>query len=283
MDIVKHCKKCGVLLSNNRRIYCPACAIKIGKEKSRECSKRYRVKHGNKKVKLWRKEHPEESKLIARNWCYRHRHQCSETLKRWRRRNPEKLKAQNKRAKKNLRLREKKRLYRSGVYLKQKWKLTCPRCSRVFYTKAKRPTCHKCNYTFPRRYMERFIDRLKTSICKCCGREIPYQGKGIPRKYCECCLPQIMALKKAFEDKVHNWREYQREIVVAVTCVFCDTIIPGRRGKRLCPDCATKWARTVPQRILDDNRLWDSFKDPPLDLLVWKRIILLRKRGVYSL
>jgi len=240
------------------------------------------------RVIRWCKEHPEEKKLIARNWVYHHPEQHKASVKSWRRRNPDKVKAQNLRARKIQRTKKTKKLYLQGVYTEIKWKITCPKCNRTFKTKAKRPSC-QCGYMFPRKYMQIFIDNTKTTPCVCCGREIPFQDARALRKYCNSCFPQIMALKNAIQQMrakktdSNKWYREHEEIVVAVTCIFCDTIIPGRRGKKICDDCQTKWQRTIPARVLDDERFWYSFKELPLDLLAWRRIINYRQHGVYKL
>lgn len=244
---------------------------------------------GNERVRRWCKEHPEERKLIARNWIHRHPEQHKASVKSWRRRNPDKVQAQNLRARKIQRKKKAKKLYLQGVYTTIRWKITCPKCKFTFKTKAKRPHCQNCEYAFPRKYMEHFIDNLKTTPCVSCGREIPHQGVGTFREYCNSCFPQIMALKRVLQQmkakKTDNkkWYREHEEIVVAVTCIFCDTIIPGSRGRKICNDCQNKWQRRVPARVLEDKRLWYSFKKLPSDLLVWGRILNYRTHGVYKL
>jgi hypothetical protein len=206
---------------------------------------------------------------------------------------------QNKRAKRNIRRRKERNLREKGIYTEIKWSIECPECKREFKTSAKRPQCN-CGYVFPRDYMKKFIDKLKTTPCKCCGREIPYQIEagqhkaGRHRKYCECCFPQIQALKKVFaqmrQEKKHpntntnkKWYRNNVEIVVAVTCIFCEDIILGHGGKKICPDCSSKWRRYIPQEILETLKSWSSFSQLPRDLLAWNRIIRYRKQGIYTL
>jgi Zn finger protein HypA/HybF involved in hydrogenase expression len=209
----------------------------------------------------------------------------------WRRRNPDKVKAQNHRAKANMRKKKLKGLYAKGIRIIKKWKIICPRCNHLFKTKAKRPQCLQCGYTFPRKYIRDFVDTLPTKKCTCCEREIPYQGSGTIKKYCDSCFPQIQALRQMLDknnaenkrkEAYNRWKDKQ-EIVVAVTCIFCDTIIPGHRGKVICATCKSKWQRRVPRTVLDDERLWNSFEQVPLTLLVWQRIIRYREKGIYSL
>lgn len=244
---------------------------------------------GNNEVRKWCREHPEEKKLIARNWIYRHPEQHKALLNSWRGRNPDKVRTQNRRAKKILRKKRAKKLYLQGIYTEAKWKIACPKCNRIFKTKAKRPQCFQCGYTFPRKYMQTFIDNQKTTPCVCCEREIPHQNVGALRKYCNSCFPQIMALKRMLMQKrakkvdTKTWYREHEEIVVAVTCVFCDTILLGRRGKRICPDCQAKWQRTIPARVFDEGEIYNSFELLSSDLLAWKRMINLRKQGVYKL
>jgi hypothetical protein len=241
----------------------------------------------------WRKDHPEEARLNSRNWTYRHPEQHKQQLESWRKRNPDKVSLQNKRAKINIRRRKERNLREQGIYPKIKWSIICPKCKHEMKTAAKRPGC-SCGYVFPRDYMEKFIDRLETTPCKCCGREIPFQekGKGRPRAYCECCSPQITALKRVFTqmrreennpDANEKWYRNNMEIVVAVTCIFCDNIILGRGSKRICHDCYLKWGRQIPRKIRETLTSWPSFKLLPPDLLAWRRIEYYRKRGIYTL
>jgi hypothetical protein len=142
--------------------------------------------------------------------------------------------------------------------------------------------------------MEGLIDNADTTPCVCCGREIPHPDnkKGVFRKYCECCFPQILALKKTLQrmrldEQVPNqskkWYDNNKEIIVAVTCVFCDTIIAGHGGKRLCPECKMKWGMKIPRYIHDILTTYPSFKQMPQDILVWNRIKRYRDQGIKTL
>lgn len=131
-----------------------------------------------------------------------------------------------------------------------------------------------------------------TSVCKTCGREILYCGRGRPRKYCDSCLPQIMALKNFFdterfrrEHPKYNGDRYRNnmDFVVAVTCVFCEEIVLGHGGRRLCDDCMVKWERRPPSWVVFGLSSNPSFMEMPRDLLVWKRIVDLRKLGIRTI
>jgi hypothetical protein len=293
------------LLHDKRIKYCHFCAPIVEKRKKLAREQRFRDKHKKELQKIsrrWRRKHRVESRLIQRNYAYRHPEKCNQSLKDWRKKNPDKVSLQNKRAKRNIRRREVRNLREKGIYIEIKWSIKCPECKQEFKTSAKRPQCN-CGYIFPRDYMEKFIDKLKTTPCKCCEREIPYQmdvdaegqhRAGRRRKYCECCFPQIQALKKIFAqirwEKKHpktntNKKSYRNntEIVVAVTCIFCDEIILGHSGKRICPDCYLKWSRKIPQKIQEILASWSSFKFLPRDLLAWRRIMYYRDGGIYSL
>lgn len=73
------------------------------------------------------------------------------------------------------------------------------------------------------------------------------------------------------------------EIVVAVSCIFCDEVVPGKGGKRLCDACYYKWMRKIPLRVLCDIGNHPSFQEFPSELLVWKRIVDMRDAGVKKL
>jgi len=301
-DWMQYCLNCfrelidadGYPIHDKRIKYCHVCRPIVEEKKKLTREQRFRDRH-KEQIRLdaekWRTEHPEERRLASRNWSYRHPEQHKNGLNSWRKRHPEKVKLQNKRAKKRQRLRMNKRLNSIGKYPKMKWEITCPKCNHVLKTSAKRPQC-SCGYSFPRDYMEKFIDGLPTNPCKCCGREISYQFKQqiFKKLYCECCYPQIQALKKVLcqirNPDCHNWHEWYQnnaEIVVAVTCIFCDEIIPGRTGKRVCRDCMMKWCRVTPQKIRDILASWPSFTLLPKDLLAWRRIMHYRNKGIYSL
>lgn len=159
------------------------------KEKNRLRQKRYRVKHGNFRVVQWYKKHPEKKKLHAQNYIHRHPERHKDSLTRWRKLNPGKVKLQNARAK----------------------------------AKIKR--------------------------------------------------------RRAFK----KWYWNNTEIVVAVTCIFCDKLILGCLSKKLCNDCKNKWQRTIPANVLDNEKLWLSFHQLPENLLIWRRIIQYRNKGIYRL
>jgi hypothetical protein len=127
--------------------------------------------------------------------------------------------------------------------------------------------------------------------CKCCGRETEYKGRGCPKTYCETCFPQITALKQVLNQMRHEkdnakickqWYDNNTEIVVAVGCVFCDTIIIGRTGKLMCDDCKKKWQGRIPHKVITALANRSSFELLPRDLLAWTRIIFYRKQGIYS-
>jgi hypothetical protein len=249
--------------------------------------KQYREKE-NGRIRKWCSEHPEEKKLIARNWNYRHPEQHKEILYSWRRRNPEKVRLQNVRARRNIRRKKARRMYWKGIYPPILWDVECPRCNIVLKTRAKRPRCEHCGYTFPRRYMEHFIDNQMTTPCVCCKREIPYQDERTLRKYCDSCFPQIVALKYVLEQMrsgkkdLKEWYRGTTEIVVAVTCVFCGDIIIGRSGKRICDECLNKWERSMPKHVMD-YLTRHSTMNLPKDFLIWYRIFRLRHQGIYNL
>jgi hypothetical protein len=80
-----------------------------------------------------------------------------------------------------------------------------------------------------------------------------------------------------------KWYDNNREVVVAVSCVFCEGIIHGTGGKIICYDCHCKWQRKIPLRVLCDLGNHPSFQEYPSELLVWKRIADLRGAGVTKL
>jgi len=230
----KRCKRCGNL--TDRPKYCSECAPVVDHEKGLIRSQRYRDRH-KEELRLsalkWREEHPEERRLHARNWLHLHPEKHKQSLQNWRKNNPDKVKAQNKRAKKKFRHKRLRLLSIHGKYPKFKWPVTCPKCERHFKTTAKRPQC-SCGYSFPRRFIEKLIDNAPTKPCHTCGREIPYPGEGTIRKYCECCFPQITALKAVFgrerylKDHPEPWRKWEqdnREVIVATTCRVCGNFI----------------------------------------------------------
>lgn len=282
--------KRGRQLKDKRIKYCHICRPIIEQQKKLAREQRYRDKHQKeirKKHKKWCRAHPEQRRLISRNYVYNHPEEHRQHLNSWRRRNPDKVSLQNKRAKVNFRRRKGRTLHGNGIYAKIKWPVVCPKCSREFETSAKRPRC-TCGYPFTRRFMEKFIDNAQTTPCKCCGREIPHPDKAVgrPREYCECCFPQIQAIKKAFGMRPTDNRKWYRnnvEIVVAVTCIFCDEILPGHGGKKVCRKCQFKWQSTTPRKIVTALANCSSFKRLSRDLLAWKRIIEYRAHGVYSL
>lgn len=83
--------------------------------------------------------------------------------------------------------------------------------------------------------------------------------------------------------KCKKWYDDTKEIVVAVSCIFCDDIIPGTGGKRICRDCLTRWGRKTPRSVLHTVLSHSSFEHYPRELLSWKRIIFLREQGITSL
>ena len=199
------CEHCGVFLGekrDKRRKYCVICAPLVDHEKALVRCKRFRVKHREElrvSYKNWCKEHPEQRRLHARNWVYRHREKHLRCLYEWRKRNPELVREQNHRAKKRLKTRRIHRLYSQGVRPERKGGVGS------------------------------FI-----SICKTCGREIVNNGRGYPRKYCDGCYPQIMALRRVFRqerynrnhpDGWHTWNQNNKEVVVAMTCRVCGNFI----------------------------------------------------------
>jgi hypothetical protein len=296
----KRCLNCLRLLRNKRghqlkdkRIkYCHICRPIVEKQKRLAREQRFRDKHKKeirKNHRKWCRTHREQKNLTARNYVYRHPEKHKERLQSWRKRNPDKVSLQNQRAKRNVRRRKDRNLRENGIYKKIRWEVTCPKCKNVFQTSAKRPVC-KCGYPFTRRYMERYIDTLETSPCRACGREIPHQEgtRGHHRDYCDSCFPQIQALKRFIarsKNKHDNkkWYRDNEEIVVAVKCIFCDEIIPGHGGKKICDDCVTKWSRTTPRTIHTVLASWSDFSKLPRELLAWKRIMWYRERGIYSL
>lgn len=90
----------------------------------------------------------------------------------------------------------------------------------------------------------------------------------------------------AYYKKQRRWRRYRdstKDVVVAVSCVFCDEIIIGNAGKKICSSCKQKWERTVPNYIeLAINSL-NSFAQIPEELRAWKRIIDVRHEGIYQI
>jgi hypothetical protein len=83
--------------------------------------------------------------------------------------------------------------------------------------------------------------------------------------------------------KCKEWYDGTKEIVVAVRCIFCDCIVLGHGGKKLCSDCQLRWGRKIPQKIIEDLSVHPSFEHYPLELLSWKRILFLREQGITSL
>ena len=251
---IHHCYKCGKILESKQN-YCPDCKIIADKEANRRRSATYREKHRkevNDAQKKWCEEHPEQRRLISRNYFHRHPVEHKQRLKDWRKKNPEKVKLQNQRAKKNQKRKLLKRLYSQGIRRTIRYKLTCPKCTYVWKSHAKRPQC-VCGYSFPRNYFQTELFKSKKkdiiidfSVCKTCGREIPYQGRGSPREHCDSCLPQIMALKSYFArekyDKEHpeKWRKWfqnNEEIVVAMTCKVCGNLVLYKGKGRLPHKC----------------------------------------------
>lgn len=128
--------------------------------------------------------------------------------------------------------------------------------------------------------------------CKCCGREMEYKGRGCPKTYCETCLPQITALKQVLNRMKHEkdnakickqWYDNNKEIIVAVTCIFCEEIILGGAGKKVCNECMEKWSRAVPRWVVEALRIRSSFHHLKKELRIWKHIIELRAEGVTKL
>jgi hypothetical protein len=285
--------KRGNPLKDKRIKYCHICRPQVEEKKKQAREQRYRDTHKKeirKKQRKWCRKHREQRNLTARNYVYRHPEKHKDSLQSWRKRNPEKVSLQNKRAKINMRKREKRTLRLHGKYTKIKWPVKCPECEQTIQTSAKRPQCN-CGHVFQRDFMEKLIDNAQTKPCKSCGREIPFPDdeRGRHREYCECCFPQIQALKRVFQEMKRKpdafVKSYRRntEFVVAVTCIFCDEIILGHRGKKVCPDCQKKWCRQIPQAVSDTLAKWYSFKLLPPDLRAWKRIQYHRKQGIYTL
>lgn len=258
---IHHCKHCGKIIDGRNKKYCSDCSPIAEKEGNRRRSERYREKHREELrliAKKWRDDHPEEKRLHSRNYIHRHPDLLKQKLMEWRKNNPDKVKAQNKRAKKKVRHKRLRVLNTNGRYPKFKWPVACPKCNHHFKTSAKRPQCN-CGYSFPRDFMEKLIDNAPTKPCKTCGREIPYPGEGTIRKYCECCFPQITALKAALssnrfrtKNPDHNkeWYRNNTEIIAASTCCICGEIIPYKRigcVPILCEICA-------PRRELNANK-----------------------------
>jgi hypothetical protein len=204
-----HCKRCGTF--TRRFKYCETCSSIVEKEKHSQRNKQYRQRHKKeilKKEALYREQHREEVRLRARNFVHNHKEKMNEKLKIWRLKNPDKVKEQHKREWLNLKKRKYKRLYNSGKY----------------------PTKRKGKTT-------------RISFCHTCGREIENVGRGAPRKYCECCYPQIKAIQNVFhmeriKQKNRDWnKEWYRnthECVVALTCRVCNEIIIYK-GKGMFP------------------------------------------------
>jgi len=228
-----HCIKCGKIIGKIKKKYCIDCSVIAKKEGNRRRGKRYREKYGNEQAKNWIKEHPEQRRLHSRNYYHRNPEKHKLSLQTWRKQNPEKLRLQRKRARKNQRRRADKILNSKGIYKKIKKSVICPKCNHKFKTSAKRPQC-KCGYNFSRDFINNLIEKSKITLCKCCGREVYYQGRGVYRKYCECCFPQIQALKSVqtrmrFDKKrpkrFQEWYQNTSEVVVAMTCRACGNFI----------------------------------------------------------
>jgi hypothetical protein len=156
---------------------------------NRARGRRFRERHGNEKVIKWCRDHPEEKRLIACNWIHRHPEKHKKSLQAWRKKNPGKVRDQNRRAKK----RRRRRI---------RWR---------------------------------------------------------------------------------KWYRNNREVIVAVTCIFCGEVVSGTGRKKTCYSCSYKWFRTTPAYIHQEIAMWPSFREMPRDLLAWKRIIELRKEGIRSL
>ena len=91
-----------------------------------------------------------------------------------------------------------------------------------------------------------------------------------------------MKNKKSLNNACNKWYRDNKEIVVAVTCVFCDDIVPGRIGKKVCNDCSMKWGRKTPAKIMDTLTMHPSFTPMSKEILIWKRIVDYRNDGIYS-
>ena len=284
--------KRGHQLKDKRIKYCHICRPIVEKTKKLAREQRYREKHQKeirKKHRKWCRAHPEQRRLISRNYVYRHQEKHKQRLQSWRKRNPDKVSLQNKRARINISRRRDRNLREKGIYKEIRWPIVCPECKREFTTSAKRPQCN-CGHVFPRDFMEKLIDNAPTTPCKCCGREIPHIDKmvGKPRDFCECCFPQIQAIRTVFSRLRHpqdqnKWYRDHEEIVVAVTCIFCDEIIPGHVGKKICDECVPKWGRRTPNIVQTALANSSSFHRLSRDLLAWKRIMDYRAHGIYTL
>jgi len=259
----RFCKRCHYYTVEGHFQYCKFCGPIVRKRLAYKRNKRYREKHHKellKKEQEYRDGNREVLRLRARNYMHQHEEERREALIQWRGPNPRlKRKEQRQREWKNKRKRLRKIGYKNGLYLSVKGK----------------------------------VDESRVTPCRCCGREIPYQGRGPPRTYCETCFPQIAALRKALselryerEGKSSGWKKWyvnNKEIVVAVTCIFCDDIIIGKRGKKLCRSCQTKWAMKIPRHIMETLEQFPSFHRMPKDLLAWHRIHRLRVQGITKL
>lgn len=198
------CKHCGVFLEkeDKRRRYCSTCAPIVEHEKNLIRNQHFRDAH-REELRLyhrkWREAHPEERRLHARNYIHRHKELHRQRLYQWRERNPDLVKEQNIRAKKQLKVRKMRRLNSVGI-----------------------------------RKEVKAVTSSVVSICKACGREIPHGGVGRPRILCDGCFPQINALKRVLRQEKykrehpgfwHIWNQDTSEVVVAMTCRVCGNFI----------------------------------------------------------
>lgn len=227
IDLIRRCKRYG---NFGRKLkYCPSCAILADKEKARGRSRRYRERHGNENVKKWVKEHPEEKKLISRNYIHRHKEEQKARLKAWRAKNPDKWREQNKRAKSRLKIRKRKRKYNNTVYKEKVLAI-----NKQFYID--NPTYQ---YDYYRNTKEVFV----ASTCAVCGEIIAYKGKGRLPLFCDFCV----ARRKTNRIKKYHEQYYKINQMDAIDFI-------NYEKQRLGLNKNTKWTTG---KI---NRLYSGYK-----------------------
>lgn len=205
------CKHCGNLLENNyQKKYCKECAIEVERIKNIARGHAYRELHKDvvlQRDRKRREQNREKIRLSWRNYYQRHKADSIERVIEWRKNNPAKVKAIN----------------------EQTYKKSKRRALGRMYSNGKRPLITETT------------DR--TSLCKTCGREIPYGGHGMPRKYCDGCFPQITALKRVLHqmkykeqkpDCFKEWYRDTKEHTVASVCIVCGCLIVYK-GKGMIP------------------------------------------------
>lgn len=83
--------------------------------------------------------------------------------------------------------------------------------------------------------------------CQACGRDLPKQGRGRPRKWCEDCSPSVAKAGKAATvaawrrlnaDKVAERNQSRRRMVRTVYCHDCGRPFASTRTDvHRCEDC----------------------------------------------